>query len=139
MTGSTHFEGAVLIFRPASLDNGVTPAFLMDQGLPPYTRPPVIDPSFSNGNNTAYWDNESVRLPETYQWTFSLQRQVTATTVVEATYNATVGSHLQAGLKRMNQRPFSVYERYGRDVLAANMNSAIAECRNHAPVREHRL
>jgi hypothetical protein len=126
VTGSTHFEGAVLIFRPSSLDNGVTPAFLIDEGLPPYVRPPVIDPSFSNGNNTAYWDGEAVRLPETYQWTLSFQRQLSSTMVLETGYNATVGSHLVAGLKRMNQLPFSVYERYGRNVLAANMNSAIA-------------
>jgi hypothetical protein len=76
VTGSTHFEGAIIIFRPSSLDNGVTPAFLLDEGLPPYVRPPVIYPRFSNGNNTDYWDNEAVRLPETYQWTLSVQRQL---------------------------------------------------------------
>ncbi|MEZ5354686.1 MAG: carboxypeptidase regulatory-like domain-containing protein [Bryobacteraceae bacterium] len=126
VTGSTHFEGSTLVFRPASLDNGVTPAFRVDEGLPPYQRPPVIDPSFSNGNNTAYWDNEAVRLPETYQWTFSIQRQLGGATVLETTYNATVGAHLVAGLKRPNQLPFSVYQQYGRSVLAANMNSALA-------------
>jgi outer membrane receptor protein involved in Fe transport len=96
ITGSTHFEGAVIIFRPTSLDNGVTPSFLLDQGLPPYTRPPVVDPSFSNGNNTAYWDGQSVRLPENYQWSFSMQRQVTSTMVLEANYHATIGAHLVA-------------------------------------------
>ncbi len=126
VTGSTHFEGAVLIFRPTSLDNGVTPSFLFDQGLPPYTRPPVVDPSFSNGNNTAYWDNEAVRLPENYQWTLSIQRQLSNTMVLETSYNATIGAHLVAGLKRYNQLPFSVYQRYGRDLLATNVNSPAA-------------
>ncbi len=126
VTGSTHFEGSTLVFRPSSLDNGVTSGFQIDQGLPPYTKPPVIDPSFSNGNNTAYWDNEAVRLPETYQWTLSIQRQLSGTTVFETSYNATIGAHLVAGLKRINQLPFSVYEQYGRNVLAANMNSALA-------------
>jgi hypothetical protein len=126
VTGSTHFEGSTLIFRPSSLDNGITPAFLLDQGLPPYTRPPVIDPSFSNGNNTAYWDSDGVRLPETYQWTFSLQRQLSDTLILESSYNATVGAHLVAGLKRINQLPFSLYQTLGRDVLAANMNSTLA-------------
>ncbi len=126
ITGSTHFEGAVLIFRPQSLDNGVTPSFLMDQGLPPYTRPPVIDPSFSNGNNTAYWDGEAVRLPENYQWSFSIQRQVSNSTVVEANYHATIGAHLVAGLKRYNQLPFSLLERYGRNLLASSINSPAA-------------
>ncbi|MEZ5354687.1 MAG: TonB-dependent receptor [Bryobacteraceae bacterium] len=126
VTGSTHFEGSTLVFRPASLDNGVTSAFNVDQGLPPYTKPPVIDPSFSNGNNTAYWDNEAVRLPETYQWTLSVQKQLGGSTVFETSYNATIGAHLVAGLKRINQLPFSVYQQYGRNVLAANMNSALA-------------
>jgi hypothetical protein len=126
VTGSTHFEGAVLIFRPSSLDDGITPAFLLDQGLPPYTKPPVIDPSFSNGNNTAYWDNEAVRLPVNYQWTFSLQRQLSNSLVVEAAYNATMGAHLVAGLKRMNQLPFSLFERYGRALLTSNVDSAAA-------------
>ena len=126
ITGSTHFEGAVLIFRPQSLDNGVSPSFLIDQGLPPYTRPPVIDPTFSNGNNTAYWDGQAVRLPENYQWSFSIQRQVTNSTVVEANYHATIGAHLVAGLKRYNQLPFSMLERYGRTLLSSRINSPAA-------------
>jgi hypothetical protein len=126
ITGSTHFEGAVLIFRPQSLDNGVTASFTLDGGLPPYTRPPVVDPTFSNGNNTAYWDGEAVRLPENYQWSLSLQRQVTSSTVVEANYHATIGAHLVAGLKRYNQLPFSLLERYGRNLLASPITSAAA-------------
>lgn len=126
VTGSTHFEGSTLIFRTSSLDNGITPAFRLDEGLPPYTRPPVIDPSFSNGNATAYWDNEAVRLPETYQWNFSLQRQLGSSMVLEANYNATMGAHLVAGLKRINQLPFSVLEQYGRTLLNSNMNSPAA-------------
>ncbi len=126
VTGSTHFEGAVLIFRPSSLDNGITPAFTLDGGLPSYTRPPVIDPSFSNGNNTAYWDNEAVKLPTNYQWSFSIQRELAQGTVFEATYNATVGQRLIAGLKRINQLPFSVFEQYGRSLLTSRINSPAA-------------
>jgi hypothetical protein len=126
ITGSTHFEGAVLIFRPQSLDNGVTSSFKVDEGLPPYVKPPVIDKSFSNGNNTAFWDGEAVRLPENYQWTFSLQRQVTSTMVLETSYNATIGAHLVAGLKRYNQLPFSALERYGRGLLSSSVTSPAA-------------
>ncbi len=126
ITGSTHFEGSTLVFSASSLDNGVTPIFLYDQGLPPYTRPPVIDPSFANGSSPAYWDGEAVRLPENYQWTFSLQRQLTNSTVVEANYHATIGAHLVAGLKRYNQLPFSLLERYGRNLLASPITSPAA-------------
>jgi hypothetical protein len=126
ITGSTHFEGSTLVFSASSLDNGITPIFLYDQGLPPYTRPPVIDPSFSNGASPAYWDGEAVRLPENYQWSFSVQRQVTSSTVVEANYHATIGAHLVAGLKRYNQLPFSLLERYGRTLLSSSIDSAAA-------------
>ena len=126
ITGSAHFEGSTLVFSASSLDNGVTPIFLYDQGLPPYTRPPVIDPSFANGASPAYWDGEAVRLPENYQWTFSLQRELKGSMVVEANYHATIGAHLVAGLKRYNQLPFSELEKYGRALLASPINSPAA-------------
>jgi hypothetical protein len=127
ITGSAHFEGSTLVFSASSLDNGVTPIFLYDQGLPPYTRPPVIDPSFSNGASPAYWDGEAVRLPENYQWTLSVQRQLSSDMVLEANYNATIGAHLVAGLKRYNQLPFSYLERYGRTLLASSIDSPAAQ------------
>jgi hypothetical protein len=126
VTGSTHFDGAVLVFRPSSTDNGVTPAFKMDEGLPSYPKPPSTDPSFSNGNNVAWWNREAVRLPESYDWTFSVQRQVSANTVVEASYNATIGAHLVAGVLGYNQLPFSAFEKYGLSVLQSNINSVAA-------------
>jgi len=51
---------------------------------------------------------------------------VTNTTVLEANYHATIGAHLVAGLKRYNQLPFSVLERYGRTLLASPVNSPAA-------------
>ncbi len=126
VTGSTHFDGAVLVFRPTSTDNGITPSFKLDQGLPAYNRPPSTDPSFANNNAVAWWNNEAVRLPEQYDWTFSLQRQLTNTTLLEATYNATIGRHLVAGLLNPNQVPFSALERYGPTVLQSNITSPAA-------------
>jgi hypothetical protein len=127
ITGSTHFEGAILPFTDTRSLDGINPIFLYDEGLPPYTRPPVVDPSFSNGRSTAYWDGEAVRLPENYQWTLSLQRQMSNSLVLEAAYNATIGAHLVAGLKRYNQVPFSQLERYGRALLASPATSAAAQ------------
>ncbi|MBI3680753.1 MAG: TonB-dependent receptor [Acidobacteria bacterium] len=133
VTGSTHFDGAVLVFRPTSTDNGITPAFRLDQGLPPYQKPPSTDPAFANGNNVAWWNNEAVRLPESYDWTFSIQRQATANTVVEASYNATVGAHLVAGLLAYNQLPFSVFQRYGLSILQSNIDSGAARAAGISP------
>lgn len=126
VTGSTHFEGAIIIFRPATTDNGVTPAFNLDQGIPDYPVPPFIDPAFSNGNNTAFWDNEAVRLPETYQWTLSIQRQLGQSWVFETSYNATVGAQLVAGLKNINQVPWQMVDQLGNSLLGARLDSAQA-------------
>ena len=127
VTGSTHFEGAISIFRPTSTDGGITPAFRLDTGLPPFPQPPSVNPAFSNGNNTAYWNDEAVRLPESYDWTFSIQRQLSSSLIFETSYNATIGAHLVSGLLRMNQVPFSAFQRYGLSVLQSNITSAAAQ------------
>jgi hypothetical protein len=127
VTGSTHFDGFIIIFRPTSTDNGVTPAFRLDDGLPDYPRPPFINPSFSNGNSIPWWQGgEGSRLPQTYDWNFSIQRQVSSSMVAEATYQATMGVGLVANLLRYNQLPFSAFERYGLTLLQSNINSPAA-------------
>ncbi len=121
-TGSAHFAGSVLIFNRGSENNNITPTFLADEGIPDYNRPPFIDPTFSNGSNPHYWNNEAVRLPQSYQYTLNLQRQV-GDWVLEAAYNATMGAHLVAGVLNINQQPWSLMETLGRDVLSARLNS----------------
>ncbi len=85
-----------------------------------------MNPAFSNGNNTAYWNDEAVRLPESYDWTLSIQRQLSSSLIFETSYNATIGAHLVSGLLRMNQVPFSAFQRYGLSVLQSNITSAAA-------------
>ena len=104
-TGSTHFDGAILNFNNTSTDNGITPYFLIDEGIPAYQRPPNVNPAFANGQSPAYWDNEAVRLPENLQYTFSMQRQLANSLVLETAYNATLGTHLVAGLKTSIRLP----------------------------------
>jgi hypothetical protein len=126
VSGSSHFDGFDVIFRPTSTDGGITPAFIVDQGLPPYKLPPLIDPSFSNGNNVAYWNNQAVRLPEEYDWTLTVQHQLSGSTVLEAGYNATVGAHLEAGLLNLNQLPFSDFQKYGLSLFQSSITSPAA-------------
>jgi hypothetical protein len=125
-TGSTHFDGAILNFTTNSTDNGITPYFIIDQGIPAYQRPPNVNPAFANGQSPSFWDNEAVRLPENLQWTFSVQRQLANSLVLETAYNATMGTHLVAGLKNINQVPFSVLNQYPATLLTQNINSAAA-------------
>ena len=133
---SGHYDGFARIYTFATSDTGTTPAFLVDQGEPiPYILPPLINPSLSNNNDVHHWQlYDAVRAPESLYWTFSVQRQVTANTVLEASYDAMVGTHLQTGLVNLNQTPTPLYmqyvARYGevgaRDLFNADINSAAA-------------
>lgn len=133
--GSGHFAGFIGQYQFTNGSQGVQPTFLLDQGLPAYTLPPRIDPSFSNGNTVDYWQGqEATRAPESLYWTFTIQRQLANNMTLEAGYNANVGTHLQAGLLNFNQVPTAIWnDLVGRvgaaqagTLLRANITSAAA-------------
>jgi hypothetical protein len=130
VTGSGHFAGFIGQYEFLSGDQGITPAFRLDDGLPPYPLPPRIDPSFSNNNNVDHWQpSDAVRAPENLYWTFSVQRQLASNTVVEAVYNATMGSHLQTGLVNLNQLPTPILDgliaQHGATQAVAILNAPV--------------
>jgi hypothetical protein len=111
-------------------DSGVTPTFLLDQGLPAYPLPPQIDPSFANNTNVDYWNGKEALRPATYDtWTISMQREVLRGMTIEADYNGSKGSNLQANLLNLNQVPLSVVNdmiaRLGAAGAVALLNSQI--------------
>jgi hypothetical protein len=135
ISGSGHYEGYAVSPRFSSPDNDITPAFLVDSGLPPYLLPPTVDPSFQNNLSVDYWNGkDATRAPENLYWTFSIQRQITPNTLIEAGYDANVGTHLQTGLLNFNQVP-SAYlnqfvQQYGAagalNLLRSNIASPLA-------------
>jgi hypothetical protein len=133
--GSSHFAGFIGQYVFASADAGVTPAFQLDQGLPPYPLPPLIDPTFSNNNDVDWFNGQEASRPATYDnWTISVQRELVNGLSVELEYNGVYGSNLQAGLLNPNQVPMSVVNdliaRFGpigaRDLLNSQITSAAA-------------
>ncbi len=136
VSGSGHFAGFIGQYEFLSGNQGVTPAFKLDDGLPFWPKPPQINPSFANNNNVDYWQlTDAVRAPENLYWTFSVQRQLTSSTVLEVDYNAMTGSHLQTGLVNLNQVPTPLFDRlisqYGvtqaLNILRADISSAVAQ------------
>ncbi|MBL8215630.1 MAG: TonB-dependent receptor [Bryobacterales bacterium] len=134
--GSGHFAGFIGQYQFNNGSQGVQPTFVLDQGLPAYTLPPRIDPSFSNGNTVDYWQGqEATRAPESLFWTFNIQRQVASNMTMEIAYNANVGTHLQTGLLNLNQVPTPIYDnlvsRFGVTqavaLLRGNINSAAVQ------------
>ncbi|MBL8295566.1 MAG: TonB-dependent receptor [Bryobacterales bacterium] len=129
VAGSGHYAGFIGSYSFASLDQGITRAFRLDDGLPAYPLPPDLRPDFQNNQNVDHWQlADAVRSPENLYWTFSMQRQLSNSTVLEAAYNATVGSHLQTGLVNINQLPTPIYDalvqRFGPAQTATLLTSA---------------
>ena len=128
--GSGHFAGFIGQYQFNNTSQGVTPTFRMDQGLPSYQLPPSINPAFSNGNTVDYWQGqEATRAPESLFWTFTVQRQVGQSMVIEAGYNANIGTHLQTGVLNLNQVPTPGYHdmvsRYGVTQTQALLRGSI--------------
>lgn len=80
----------------AATPYGETPAFLLSQGFPQnFQRPPFIDSSFDNGQNTIlYRPFEANRLPYAQQWNLSVEHQFTSNFYVNAAYVANKGTRL---------------------------------------------
>jgi outer membrane receptor protein involved in Fe transport len=129
LASSSHYAGFIGQYAFTSPNQGITPSFNWDVGMPPYQLPPQINPSFANNQNVDYWNNNAAR-PNTYDnWTISVQRQITSHFTVEADYNATIGEHLNAGLMNLNQVPMSIANsliaKYGASQAISLLNSNI--------------
>src|SRR5262249_54143515 len=62
------------------------------------------NPGFNTNADVPWWQWQEVsRLPENWNWTLSVQRELPGKFLVEASYNASVGAHLIAGLINVNQ------------------------------------
>jgi hypothetical protein len=108
ISGTSHFAGFIGQYEFTNGDNGVTPTFLLDQGIPAYPLPPQINPSFSNNLGIDYWNGDAALRPATYDtWTLSVQREVRRGMTVEVDYNGSKGTNLQANLLNLNQVPLS--------------------------------
>jgi hypothetical protein len=128
--GSGHYDGFIGNYAFSNASLGVQPTFRLDEGLPPYNLPPSLDPAFSNLNDVSYWQGQqATRAPENLYWTFTIQRQMAANTVLEVGYNGSVGTHLQSGILRFNQVPTATFDglvaRFGASQAIALLNSDI--------------
>jgi hypothetical protein len=76
--------------------DGYTPLYYLDSGTFPqsFSRPPVIDPSFLNGQSITFIPRTGTRLPQTINWTLGIQREIARNTTVEANYIGSRSTHL---------------------------------------------
>lgn len=75
----------------ATVNNGVTPAFVLRDGVPQnFSTQPRIDPTLLNNQNGTYVEPRSNQMPRTQNFSFGIQHEVSANMVVEANY---IGNH----------------------------------------------
>ena len=142
LQSSSHYAGFIGQYAFASTNQGITPAYNWDQGMPSYPLPPQINPAFANNGNVDYWNGQgSTRPAEYYNWTFSAQRELASHFTAEVDYNAAIGAHLNAGLMNLNQVPMSVVNslisKYGTtqaiNLLNSNITSTAAVAAGFTP------
>jgi len=135
LASSSHYAGFIGQYAFASTNQGITPSFNWDQGLPSYPLPPQINPAFANNGNVDWWNGQNSTRPAEYDnWTLSIQREIRPSLTVEVDYNAVVGSRLEAGLMNLNQVSMatvdSLIAKYGApqaiSILNSNITSAAA-------------
>ena len=128
VTGSTHQRGFTQTYGAPDLGtNGILPNFQLKNGFPTYPIPPFIDPSFANKDNIPWWQGkEATRLPEQNFWNLSIQRQLSSSMILDVSYNAMIGSHLQTQLLNVDQVNPKYLAQYGNTLLNSNITSAAA-------------
>ncbi len=99
--GTDGFGG---FFNLASPDGGVSPGFLYGDGFPASPRkPPIIDPGLNLFGTVGYMPRYAGRAPYLYDWNFTVEQGLGQSTVVRASYQATMGVKLLAGRELINQ------------------------------------
>ena len=101
-----------------SSPNGSTPLYYFGTGTFPqdFVRPPNLDPSFKNGQSISILPANGDRLPQTVNWSLSIQRRLAGNLSVEAVYLGSHSTH-NAFSVDYNYMPIQ-YLQYGSALLA---------------------
>jgi len=132
VSGSTHQRGFTQTYSAPQTSGGVLPAFTLDGGFPAYPVPPFISPSFANGDNIPWFQGAEATHPPTFNnFNLSIQRQLGNSAVLEASYNAVLGTHLQSQLLLYDQLNPKYLTAFGSiaastAVLNSKLGSALA-------------
>jgi hypothetical protein len=107
-----------------TVNNGVTPAMLVENGYPTFTPPPFISPTFDNFSGTS-WTPRSSGLPGIINdYTLDVQRQLPAGFLLDVGYVGNTGTHLGSRLKNPNQIPIGYVAQYGINALKSPYTTA---------------
>lgn len=86
-----------------SPDNGVTPAFYIDNGFPNFPRPPFLDPSLDNGGSISYIQPQDGTPPRVYYWNADIQHGLPGKVLLDVGYVGNYSNHISSTLENLNQ------------------------------------
>jgi hypothetical protein len=91
----------------SSGDNGISPAFLWDDGFPQnFKHPPTIDPTVQNGQGaSASFRHASSFIPYSQQWNLTIERQFGSSLSISGAYVANKSTHVRDSNFDLNQVP----------------------------------
>lgn len=107
-----------------TVNNGITPAMLVENGYPTFTPPPFISPTYDNFSGTN-WTPKSSGLPGIINdYTLDIQRQLPAGMLLDIGYIGNTGQHLESALVNPEQLPIADIATYGNGTLGSPYNPA---------------
>lgn len=75
--GTSHYAGFAQSVSFPDYTGGISPVFLLSQGMPDWPRPPFINPSLSNNSSVDWYQGrEASRLPQLLNWNVNIQREL---------------------------------------------------------------
>ncbi len=82
-----------------SLNNGITPAFQIDNGFPQnFIRPPSLDPSFQNNSTATWMEPGSQNQPYVQNWNLNVQHQFGKNLLLDVAYVGNHGTHMPSNV-----------------------------------------
>ncbi|MDQ2900905.1 MAG: carboxypeptidase-like regulatory domain-containing protein, partial [Acidobacteriota bacterium] len=79
-----------------------TPAFALDAGFPAFAPPPLLNPSYVNGQNPYYVAPNYGRPSMTQSWSLQVQQKLSSNLVATVGYVAQRSTHLRSALLNIN-------------------------------------
>ncbi len=110
-------------------NNGITPAFILDQGFPAINvAVPNTDPTQANGSSIDFLNPTGGKQAYLQNWTLDVQRELRGRILLDVAYVGQKGTNLPANLENLNQVD-PKYLSLG-PLLNANINSPEARAAN---------
>jgi hypothetical protein len=131
---SSHNLGIVQRITVTDQSQGLTPLWVLQNGAPAWAQVPNINPSVGNGSNVPYYNGKAAVTPsDDLTYSFNIQRQVTANSVLEVGYLGMFAAHIQSNILAYNQINFNnlpaalnPFTASGRTLLNSQVGSAAA-------------